>query len=159
MDRPSQTALHFGVGASQTKVYILVAVQVLLRRIVLVPVESLKAVDLMRSLLLLSLREGGAMKFVHSDPEAGAKPWATRSSLISPTPAETAREFNLENNPWIHLCSPNPTRQLKERNCIFRIAGVQRSHCQAESENIVRMTKQYFARICYAMKSGFGCST
>ena len=130
---------------NRTKVYILVAVQVLLRRVVLVPVESLKAVDLVRSLLLLALREGGAIKFVHSDPEAGAKPWATRSSDVSPSPASAAQEFNLDENPWIHLCSPNSTRSLKERNCIFRIAGVQRSHCQAETENIVRVTKQYFA--------------
>ena len=129
---------------SVAKHYVLVAVQVLLRRVVLLPVKSLKAVDLLQSMLMLSYREG-SIKFVHSDPGSCSKPWATRSSVVVPPLLPPTADSNVQPNPWIQLCSDSNTRQLRERNCIFRIAGPARSHVQAEVEILVNSVKTYFA--------------
>ena len=129
---------------SVAKHYVLVAVQTLLRRVVLMPVKSLKAVDLLQSMLMLSYREGG-IKFVHSDPGSCSKPWATRSSVVEPPLLTLAADSAVQPSPWIQLCSDSNTRQLRERNCIFRIAGPERSHVQADVEILVNAVKTYFA--------------
>ena len=129
---------------SIAKHYVLVAVQTLLRRVVLMPVKSLKAVDLLQSLLMLSFREGG-IKFVHSDPGSCSKPWASRSSVVAPPLLETIADSNVQHSPWLQLCSDSYTRRLRERNCVFRISGPARSHVQAEVEILVNSIKTYFA--------------
>ena len=103
---------------SVAKHYVLVAVQVLLRRVVLLPVKSLKAVDLLQSMLMLSYREG-SIKFVHSNPGSCSKPWATQNSVVEPPLLPLTADSNIQPSPWMQLCPDSNTRQLKERNCIL----------------------------------------
>ena len=97
------------------KTYILVAVQTLLRRVILLPCKSLKSGDLLQTLLQLSYKEG-AIKFIHSDPGSAMKPLASRSADISHPPSPT---LYAATNPWFSLCTDSATRKLREADCIF----------------------------------------
>ena len=119
-------------------------VQTLLRRVMLLPVRSLSAADLLQSLLTLACREGN-LSFIHSDPASNTRPWATRSNEMKDSSGKRNISKQFPNNPWVALCTDLTSRRLRERGCVFRISGVKRSHVQSEADNIVREVKSYLS--------------
>ena len=135
-------------GNSKKKVWILIACQTLLKRVLLAPVESLTTTHLVQSLLTLSAREG-SISFVHSDPASNVWPLATRSTFLEGhnddtfTPEQqTAATTGVA---WPLLCSDEASRLLKEKHCTFRISFPKRSHVQQEAEGIVNEVKKYLS--------------
>ena len=125
--------------------WILIACQTLLERVLLTPVESISTTHLVQGLLTLSAREG-LINFIPSDPASNVWPLASRAMFIDDSTDDSLtaeqQEACTTGVAWPLLCSNDASRPLNERHCTFRLSFPKRFHVQQEAEGIVNEIKK-----------------